>query len=142
MERSNTPVDDFLASLDDGVRETMAAVDAVLAAALEGRARTLWEGVFWGGTEQTIIGYGDIVQPRPRGADVDWFLIGLARQQRHYSIYVNAAEDGAYLGQAYADRLGKVKAGSASLTFTKLEHLDLDVLAELAVHAARLVDAS
>lgn len=141
MERSSISPESYLAGLVGDVAETMSAVDATLQAAMPGRIRTVWDGVFWGGTEQTIIGYGDIVQRRPRGADVEWFMIGLARQKQHYSLYVNAVEDGAYLGQAYADRLGKVKAGSASLTFTHLDRIDLDVLAQLAIHADRITPA-
>lgn len=62
--------------------------------------------------------------PRPRGAHVDWFLIGLAEQTKHLSVYVNAVEDGAYLLKQRADRLGRVKVGAAASTFTKLENLD------------------
>lgn len=141
MERVATSVESVLASLEPEIAATMTAVDAALTAAMPHRARTVWEGVFWGGSEQTIVGYGDIVQRRPRGADVEWFLIGLARQRRHFSLYVNAAEDGAYLGQAYAGRLGRAKAGSASITFGRLDDIDLAVLAELAAHADRITPA-
>ena len=106
--------------------------------ALPRRRRVLWQGVFWGGTDQSIIGYGDITQPRPRGDDVEWFLVGLARQKSNYSIYLNAVRDGAYLGQAYGDRLGTVKLGAASIGFTRLENLDLEVLAEMLREADEL----
>ena len=78
----------------------------------------------WGGTEQRIVGYGGITQERPRGASIEWFLVGLAAQQRHLSVYVNAAEDGAYLVQSWADRLGSVKVGSAAITLTSFAELD------------------
>ncbi|WP_107772776.1 DUF1801 domain-containing protein [Nocardioides sediminis] len=116
----------------------MAAIDAVVAGALPGADRLLWRGRFWGGTEQSIIGYRTIEQPRPRGASVSWFLIGLARQQRHLSLYVNAVDDGRYLSQAYAERLGRVRGGSASLSFASSDALDLDVLAEMVRHAGRI----
>lgn len=138
MERVDTSPDEHIQSLDDGVRAGMKVLDATIAAALPGRARVLWEGVFWGGTEQSIIGYRDIVQARPRGNDVEWFLIGLARQKDHYSIYVNAAEDGQYLGKLYADRLGKVKVGSASIAIRNVDDVDLGVLTELIQHADRI----
>jgi hypothetical protein len=69
---------------------------------------------------------------------VEWFAVGLARQKRHYSLYVNAVEDGRYLGQAYAGRLGKVKLGAASVGFRRLEDVDLDGLRALLEHAGRL----
>lgn len=65
------------------------------------------------------------MQPRPRGEDVAWFPVGVARQQRDFSVYVNAVDDGAYLLSLYADRLGKVKMGSASIAFGGLDDLDL-----------------
>ena len=98
----------------------------------------LWQGVFWGGTHQSIIGYGHIDQTGSSGDVVEWFLVGLARQKRHYSIYVNATVDNAYLAHRYADRLGKVKLGAASIGFLRLEDLDLVILTELVTEAAFL----
>ena len=118
----------------------MVAIDGVLVEAMPGASRRLWVGTFWGGTHQEIVGYGDLRQPRPTGDPVDWFTIGLALQQRHVSLYVNAVEDGRYLAHGYADRLGKVKVGSASVTFRRVDDLDLNVLAELAAHAYRLTN--
>ncbi len=141
MEIVETDPTDYINSLDDADRSVMLTVDRLISDAMPNRRRVLWRGVFWGGTEQTIIGYGDIRQPRPRGDDVEWFLVGLAKQKRHYSLYVNAVADGAYLGQQYADRLGKVKLGSASIGFRNLETVDLDVLAELLARADSITPA-
>ncbi len=139
MEIVATTPSDYIASIDvDPVRDAMQQLDAVIAGAMAERDRVLWQGTFWGGTEQTIIGYGHISQPRPRGETVEWFLAGLARQKRNYSIYLNAVRDGAYLAHHYAERLGKVKLGAASIGFTKPENIDLDVLAELLAEADRL----
>ncbi len=132
MEISGKSVDDYLSGIeDDEVRSVMVELDEVIKSALPGRRRVLWEGVFWGGTEQSIIGYGDITQPRPRGEDINWFLIGFARQKRTYSIYVNAVEDGAYLGKQFAAELGKVKLGSASIGFKRGDDIDRDGLISL-----------
>lgn len=139
MHVSTTAPDEFLDALDDDdVRDAMKQLDAMLVTAMPGRRRVLYEGKFWGGTDQHIIGYGVIVQPRPRGEEVRWFIVGLARQKANYSIYVNAVADGAYLGQRYADRLGKVKLGSASIGFKTLDDIDLDGLTELAGEAHRI----
>lgn len=131
MERSQIHPDDYLASLGAEIAATMKAADLLIREAMPGASRSLWTGVFWGGTEQTIIGYGDLRQPRPKGPDVDWFQVGLARQKRDYSVYVNAVEDGAYLVQSYADRLGRAKVGSANISFTSLAGVDHAVLTEL-----------
>ncbi len=131
MERSETSPDDFLATLDGDIRSTMSELDGLITVAMPGCSRTLWTGVFWGGTEQRIIGYGDLVQTRSKGPDVEWFMVGLARQKKHYSLYVNAVEDGAYLLHQYADRLGNVKIGSANVSFASSEALDHAALTEL-----------
>src|SRR5262245_3485201 len=117
MHRSTTSPDDFIRSLPDDVRDVIATLDAEIAELMAGRERVLWEGVMWGGTEQRIIGYGAYAVRNRAGEQVDWFVIGLARQKSHFSLYVSATEDGVYLAQRYADRLGKVKVGSANVTF-------------------------
>ncbi|GAA1508656.1 hypothetical protein BJ978_001366 [Agromyces terreus] len=125
MERTDQDVDQYLERLDSPRAADLRELDAVIAAEFAGLERVMWEGVMWGGTEQRIVGYGAISQSRPRGPAVDWFLVGVAEQQRHLSVYVNAAEDGGYLAPAWAPRLGRVKAGAAALTFSRLEDLDL-----------------
>ena len=141
MERTTEDVDAFLEA--QGPTSDLARTDALVRAALPDLSRTLWRGVFWGGTEQAIVGYGDIVQSRPRGPDVEWFLVGLARQKRHLSLYVNAVDDGAYLTRQYADRLGRARVGAAAITFSRLDDVDTAALHELLVGAGRtLGDAS
>lgn len=126
MQRTGRDVDAFLAGLDGERADAMRELDRVIAGEFAGLERALWEGDFWGGTAQSIIGYGAIRQPRPRGAWVDWFLIGLADQSKHLSVYVNAAEDGEYLVQRRAGELGRVKVGSAAIAITSLDRLDRD----------------
>ncbi|MDE0573279.1 DUF1801 domain-containing protein [Demequina sp. B12] len=139
MERTSESVEDFLRGGDaDDPAMTLTAVDEVIVRALPDATRVLWRGTFWGGTEQAIVGYGAISQPRPKGPDVEWFLIGLARQKRHVSLYVNAAEGKRYLSAAYGPRLGKVKVGAAAVNFGSVRDLDLEVLAELVSHAGRV----
>ncbi len=138
MHQVETTPDDFLAALADAVRPDMQRLDALIADAMPGRSRVLWEGVFWGGTQQRIIGYGDLVQPRPRGGDVRWFVIGLARQKATISVYVNAVAGKRYLLADYAERLGKVKAGSAVLNIRSVADLDLAAFTEMIERANAL----
>lgn len=138
MELTGRNVDEFLAALDGPAADSIRALDAIIAEVFAGKARELWEGVFWGGTEQSIIGYGHTVQARPGKPTVEWFAVGLARQKKHISVYVNAADDGGYLVQRYTGRLGSVKVGSAALTFASIDALDLDVFRALLQDAARL----
>ena len=138
MQRTDRDVDEYLAELRSERADSLRAVDAVIGESLSGLERRLWEGVFWGGTEQQIIGYGDVTQARPRGKDVEWFLVGLAEQKRHLSIYVNAAEGTDYLVRSWAERLGKVKASSAAITFASVDDLDLDQLRAMLARAREL----
>jgi hypothetical protein len=141
MHISDVDVDTHLAGITDaGVAETMRSLDELITAAMPDRRRALYVGKFWGGTDQEIIGYGHIVQLRPKGEEVHWFLVGLARQKDHFSLYVNAVEDGKYLGQQYKGRLGKVKLGSASIGFRGLDDLDLDVIEEMVQRADQITD--
>ncbi len=131
MERSATSPDVFFASLPDPPRSDVERVDAVLSKVMKGHSRVLWGGKFWGGTEQSIIGYGDLTYDRPGKETVEWFVVGLAPQKNYNSIYVNARAEDGYLIQRYADRLGKVKVRSAAITFKKADDLDLKVLEEV-----------
>lgn len=139
MDRSSTGPDDFIATLPDGVREDIALLDAEISSAMDGLERTLWEGVFWGGTTQHIIGYGAYRYTGRSGRSGEWFVVGLAAQKNYLSLYVNAAADGVYLGKQYAERLGKVRAGSANLQFKRAADIDLAVLRELVTRARELV---
>lgn len=138
MERTATDVDAWLAELSAPRAEAMRELDRVITGELPGLDRALWQGVFWGGTEQSIIGYGAIAQPRPRGEPVEWFLIGLADQAAHLSVYVNAAEDGEYLVKRRAGELGRVKVGSAAITIPSLDRLDRDGFVRLLRRAREL----
>ena len=139
MQRSTTPPDELIASLPDGVRDDVAVLDAQLVRIFAGHEHVVWEGPMWGGTEQRIIGYGAYGYEGRSGAAGDWFVVGLAVQKSHLSLYVSAAEDGEYLVRRYADRLGRVKVGSASVAFTRLADLDLPAVLEMAERARDLL---
>ena len=66
MERTDTDVDGFLAAAGGPRGDDLRALDGIIREELAGLERVLWEGVMWGGTEQRIVGYGGISQPRPR----------------------------------------------------------------------------
>ena len=135
MERTDTNPDIFFLSLPEPLRDDLERVDAVLSKVMKGHSRVLWGGTFWGGSEQSIIGYGDYTYQRSDKKMVDWFILGLAPQKNYNSIYINASDDDGYLIQKYADRLGKVKVRSAAVTFKHADDLDLKVLEEVATLA-------
>lgn len=138
MRVSDDSVDAWLGSIEDERAAEIRQLDSLISDVFAGDTRVLWVGKFWGGTDQTIIGYGDLVQPRPKGDPVQWFVVGLALQKSNISIYVNVVNDGQYLGKAYGKRLGKVKLGSASIGFKTLADLDVDVLRAMLIEAREL----
>lgn len=138
MQRSTTTPDAHIASLPDGVREDVASLDAAISGVMAGEERVLWEGTFWGGTQQHIIGYGSYHYRGRSGAEGEWFIVGLAAQKHYLSLYVNAADDGQNLGKVYASRLGKVKAGGANLQFKRAADIDLAVVREMVQRAKEL----
>jgi hypothetical protein len=142
MDRSTATPDQHIASLPDGVREDIATLDARISQAMAGHERVLWEGVFWGGSEQRIIGYGSYRYKGRSGAEGEWFVIRLAAQKNYLSVYVTGAEGGTSLAKLYAPRLGKVKAGSANLQFKRVADVDLDVLDEMVARACELTPAT
>jgi hypothetical protein len=142
MQRSTTTPDEFLAALADDERAEMAELDSLIADVMKGDERVLWEGKFWGGTQQYIIGYGSYHYIGRSGAEGEWFIVGLARQKDYISVYVNASEDGAYLARRYAERLGQVKVGSANVTFRRLPDVELPALREMIARARELMTRS
>jgi hypothetical protein len=141
MERSTVSPDEHIASLPDGIREDMEVLDREISAVMAGQERVLWEGAFWGGTQQRIIGYGAYRYVGRSGASGEWFVVGLARQKAYYSLYVNAADSEGYVLGRFTDRLGKVKASKSNVTFKRLADLDLVVLREM-LQEARSVAAA
>lgn len=138
MERTQKDPEEFIDSLGDDVKEDIEKLDRIISSEFAGEPRVMWEGKMWGGTDQQIIGYGEFSYTNSKGDDVEWLAVGLASQKDYISVYVNAVDDGAYLLQKFRDRLGKVKVGSASLSFPKIDSLELDVFKELVRRAREL----
>lgn len=138
MERTDTDPAEVIALAPEALREDFATLDGRIAEVMAGLPRTVWEGTFWGGSQQRIIGYGEYHYQGRSGAEGEWFVVGLAAQKAYLSLYVNATEDGGYLVKRWADRLGKVKAGSANVTFRRLSEVDVDALLAMVARAREL----
>ncbi len=59
MERVETSPEDYIASQDTETRAVLNELHTLIKAALSDSDCCMWEGVFWGGSEQRIIGYGN-----------------------------------------------------------------------------------
>lgn len=141
MQPTDRDVDEFLTSLPEGVRSDLITLDREIGAVMEGLPRVLYEGKLWGGTDQEIIGYGLDSYVRSDGKRVEWFVVGLALQRNYISIYVNTVEDRLYLAEKYGRRLGKVKVGKSSISFSRVDDIDLDELVALVTKAREITSA-
>lgn len=124
MEKTNDDVDAHIASTER--TELMTKLDELISQALPNLERTLWRGVFWGGTEQAIIGYGDLVYRRPKKPVVEWFIVGLAEQKNYVSVYVSGHENGENLAKIFGRELGKVKVGASNVAIKDLADLNIE----------------
>lgn len=70
-----------------------------------------------------------------------WPLVALANQKNYMSLYVMAVEDGEYIAEKNAGRLGQVSVGKSCIRFKKLENLNLDVVTEIIGSVAKRVAA-
>ena len=75
MERTDHDIAEFIDGLDDDVRDDMRTLHGVLSEAMDGLPQWLYTGKFWGGTDQDIIGYGQMDYTRPNGTEVRCFLL-------------------------------------------------------------------
>lgn len=124
--KTDTTFEVYLNELDEKDQDTIIRLDQMLTKQFGRDNRNIWEGKFWGGSQQQIIGYGEI--PIKGKSDETWFMVGLARQKTYFSLYVNAVEDKTYLAKKYQDQLGKVKVGSSSISFKQFDDIDLPTL--------------
>jgi hypothetical protein len=138
MEQTPTDPAEFIASLPDEVRSDVEHLDAAISEVMSSHSKTMWEGKFWGGTDQHIVGYASVSYERPGGA-VEWFMVGLAPQKGSISVYVNAVDDDGYLVEHYADCLGKARVGKAAINFKTVDDIDLDALLQLVAKAEKQV---
>ena len=138
MKRVESSPDAYIANQASDVRTVLEELHVLIKKALPDQDCYLWEGVFWGGSQQQIIGYGNYSYQRSDKKQVEWFTVGLARQKNYFSVYVNAVEDKAYLAEIYRSRLGKVKTGKSNIRFRNLADVNLNVLTEMIEHAGKI----
>ena len=141
MERTDRNIVEFIDGLPDDVRDEIRTLHGVIDEVMDGLPQWLYTGIFWGGSEQEIIGYGQMDYTRPDGTEVRWFVVGLAAQKNYLSIYSNVVADRQYLAEKYGSELGKVKVGKSSIGFKRVADIDLDELRTFLTRARRVFEA-
>ncbi len=84
------------------------------------------------------IGFGRFhYKGKSKACEGEWFKVGLASNKSAITFYSCApGSDGQTLAESYADRLPKASIGRSCINFRKFEHIDMDVLREIAVKSA------
>lgn len=131
MQTTGRTVSEYLDSLEGEGSADVAKLFEQISKRMPGVVPKLWEGVFWGGSQQSIIGFGDLVYTRSDKKTVEWFMVGLTLQKNYISVYISATEDSQYIVKKYGHLLGKVKLGSSSISFKKLPDVNVDELLKL-----------
>lgn len=136
MQKVKISPDKFLETLPTIHKADMQTLDQIISNIMENEPRVLWQGKFWGGTEQSIIGYGDLIYKNSTKKDVYWFKIGLALQKHYISVYISAVKNGKYLAEQHGESIAKdgaplPKVGKSSIGFQSLDHIDLKKLIDL-----------
>jgi len=131
MEITKTKPTDYIDSLSEEQKPIVEKLDKMITKLAGKRERVMWEGKFWGGSDQKIIGYGRLVYVGSNKKEVEWFAVGLAAQKNYITVFVSAADGKEYVVEKYKDKIGKAKVGKSTISFTKLEDIDLDVLEEV-----------
>ena len=119
-------IDAWFAAAGDREQE-LRRVDALVMEAAPGIDRQLVPA-----GSGAMLGYG-LMPYRPKSARQTTTvpLIALAAQKRHLSLYVCAVDDGGYVAETRADRLGKVSCGKSCIRFSSLDGVDTAELSAL-----------
>lgn len=139
MEKTTTKISDYLNSLPAESQADMKLLDAEISKALPKATKVMWEGIFWGGTEQRIIGYGDMTFKNSRGKEVEWFSIGLALQKNYITVFLSAVDAKGYVAENHKGKLGKAKVGKSAINFAKVADVDLPKLIEVVKYAYKIL---
>src|ERR671910_3679482 len=105
-------VEKYIASLPDERRAAIRAVHERVHAEVPDLDVKMWN---------KFIGYGTYHYRLASGKKNEWFVIGLTNQKRYVALYICAAEDGGYLAEQNAERLGQGGVGKSRVRFPKVD---------------------
>lgn len=78
-----------------------------------------------------FLGYGPYHYRYASGREGDTYIVSIASQKAHLSLYIAAADDEGYVAERYRDRFPKALVGRGCIRFKRLGDLDPEALAEL-----------
>lgn len=114
----------WLEALDGPRADDVRTVHAAIRAAVPDLTPSVWG---------RMLGYGHYHYRYRSGREGDAAPVSLANGARYASLHLlGLTDDGRYVAEANAPRLGKVDVGKSCVRFRRAADLDLDVIAELA----------
>ena len=134
MPKTPTTPDELLASLPADRREAMTTLHRAIRKAAPKLAPFVTSGM----GSSPILGYGKYRYKSTSGREGEWFTVGLAALKNQFSLHICVIENGGYLVEQNAAKLGQVKTGRSCINFKKLEDLDLAVAMALVKQAQQL----
>ena len=134
MQKTTTKIPDFIKSLKEEERAGIQTLHEMISNAIPKALPVMWEGIFWGGTEQKIIGYGNMSYTNSKKQEIPWFVVGLAQQKNYTTVYISVFDIKKYLGEDYKTTLGKAKIGRSNITFKNISDINLEKLEEVVKH--------
>jgi hypothetical protein len=130
MKKTSTSIKEYIASLPTNKQNDIIQLDKVISTALPQANKVMWEGIFYGGSLQRVIGYGIMTYGKP-GKELEWYRIGLSLQKNYISITTSTIDIKKYIDEHYKDGIGKVKLGKSTITFNAIEDIDLNKLSAI-----------
>ena len=126
-KQNNASVADFIESVQDEQKRRDSTIIMKLMEKATGEAPKMWGS--------SMIGFGNVRYKSPAtGREVDWFKIGFAPRKANFSLHLVAdVKENAEM----LSRLGKYKTGAGCLYINKLADVDLAVLEQLLILAAK-----
>lgn len=123
-------VEQYLAALEEPRRSEVTTLHHLI----RSLAPDLSSGVASG-----MIGYGSYHYAYDSGREGDAPIIALSSRKNYISLYVSAAQNGAYVAEGYKDRLPKADIGKSCVRFKKLSDIDQTVLSDLINEGIRVL---
>lgn len=109
--------------------------------AIKEAAPQLLPVLFQGMGGGAALGYGmQPYQTKSMKEPGEWPLVVLANQKNYMALYICALDNGEYIAEKNANRLGKVSVGKSCVRFKKIEDLNLTVVKDIVADIAKRID--
>jgi Domain of unknown function (DU1801) len=136
MPKAPTTPEEFIGSLDDPRRGEIQELHDFIRKTVPKLEPYILERYVEGSVASAVIGYGRYHYRYASGREGELFVVGLASRKQYISLYVIGEQDGGYIAEAWASRLGKVDVGKTCIRIKRLDDVDRPQLAKLLRAAA------